>query len=61
MFATGQTLVMVGYFQTMSWFWEKPWPDTISRCSLFHSNDDTCDLVSMAFTHVPVVVFQKRM
>ena len=52
---------MVGYFQTMSWFWEKPWPDTISRCSLFHSNDDTCDLVSMAFTHVPVVVFQKRM
>lgn len=52
---------MVGYFQTQSWFWEKPWLDTISLWVLDHSREQTCDLVSMVLRHVPVWVFQKRM
>jgi hypothetical protein len=45
----------------LSWLLEKPCAEMISRYSLFHSSADTCDLVSMAFRHVPFVVFQKRM
>ena len=54
------TLVMVGYFHTISWFWEKPWAETSSLCSLFQSKALTCDLVSTLFTQAPVVVFHMR-
>lgn len=47
-------LAIEGYFQTQSWFCEKPWLDTISLWVLDHNNEQTCDLVSIVLRHVPV-------
>ena len=54
------TFAIVGYFQIVSWFCEKPWPDMSSLCSLFQSNEATCDFVSTELMQAPDVVFQKR-
>ena len=37
------TLAMVGYFQMISWFCAKPWPEMSSLCSLDHRIEHTCN------------------
>src|SRR4051794_35605008 len=51
-------LTMEGYFQTQSWFLEKPWLETISLWCLDHWRAQTCDSVSMELRRAPVLVFQ---
>ena len=38
---SSMTRDMAGYFQIVSWFWEKPWPETNSLYSLDHISAQT--------------------
>lgn len=49
------------YFQRVNWFCEKPWDVTSSFSLGFQTMEQTCDFVSMEFTHEPdPLTFQKR-
>lgn len=49
---------MAGYFQIVSWFWEKPWPETNSLYSLDHISAQTWLFVSTLLRQDPVFAFQ---
>ena len=53
------TFIKLGNFQTVSWFWVKPWPVTISLCSSLHKIEQIWDFASIWWVQTPVVVFQK--
>ena len=40
-FFRSATLAILGYFQTVSWFCENPWPETISLYSAFQTREQT--------------------
>lgn len=50
-----------GYFQRVSWFWEKPCELSNSLSFLFHNRAHTCDPVFTVFKQAPVCVFQNFM
>lgn len=51
---------MLGYFQTVSWLWEKPWPVMISRYSAFQAILLTWLPVSVCCSWVMLAVFHTR-
>mmetsp|Transcript_9753 Transcript_9753/g.31271 ORF Transcript_9753/g.31271 Transcript_9753/m.31271 type:complete len:319 (-) Transcript_9753:869-1825(-) len=58
---SSQSLVMAGERQRQSWFWEKPWLETISLWCLDQRRAQTWEPVSTEWSMAPVWAFQNLM
>ncbi len=50
-------MARLGYFQTVSWFWLKPWPVMSSLYSVFHTMEETWLPVSTHCNWFMLLVF----